>query len=270
MNEIAALVRRPGNSVKFIGNGAKFTRPLLVTESARKPGLNYDGSKANDLKFGEYTKEQIKNIRGMFEVDDILRDLDKVSASTLFTIFENMATELFSTGKMQCNIMKMIEKFKSNTGGTYSDFRLTNAAKKHEKTKTFEAELVKKMRETIKKYKGDIFKIISRQDIKLQSRIYFNTWWDIFGGLTIATNDIWAYKIEITNYEFDGINYHGKYRITLYDHFGLDEPDVDNSKEYGYLAGFRAWFILQHLDRFAYKPFMTVIVLENEFSGSIK
>jgi len=55
----------------------------------------------------------------------------------------------------------------------------------------------------------------------------------------------------------------------LYDHFGLDEPDVDNSKSYDYLAGFRAWFMLQHLKRFAYKPFLTVIELEYDFSGKL-
>jgi hypothetical protein len=87
--------------------------------------------------------------------------------------------------------------------------------------------------------------------------------------MTIATNDIWAWSVDITEYDFDGINYKGKYTITLYDHFGLDEPDVNYSKRYGNLSGFRAWFILQHLKRFAYKPFITVIKLTKPFAGSL-
>ncbi len=35
------------------------------------------------------------------------------------------------------------------------------------------------------------------------------------------------------------------------------------------LAGFRAWFILQHLDRMAFRPFVTKIVLDYDFSGTV-
>jgi uncharacterized protein (TIGR03034 family) len=248
----------------------KGSRNVLIAKSRRDPGKNADGTVANDMKYGDYTKEQIKKIRFMFKIDDITNDIDTISDDLLFRKFKEMATTLFSTGKLEENILKMIAKFKSNTGGTYSDPILTTAAREHAQTQKFEKELRSKLCDAIKKHKGDIFKIKSNLDIILKNSVYYNTASDIINGLTIATNDIWAYRIEIVEYLFTGLSYEGRYRITLYDHFGLDEPDVDDSKNYSYLAGFRAWFILQHLDRFAYKPFITVIELDYSFSGTIK
>lgn len=48
------------------------------------------------------------------------------------------------------------------------------------------------------------------------------------------------------------------HHLRLYDHFGLDQPDVE--KIYVELAGFRAWFVLQHYDSFngKYKPFINI------------
>jgi hypothetical protein len=51
----------------------------------------------------------------------------------------------------------------------------------------------------------------------------------------------------------DGKKYQLKYKIILYDHFGLDIPDVESG--YYYIEGFLAWFVLQH--HRSYKPFIT-------------
>lgn len=65
--------------------------------------------------------------------------------------------------------------------------------------------------------------------------------------------------------QINGDDYIGKYEVTLWDHFGLDKPDLE--KFYSYGAGFRAWFVLQHL--WGYKPFLTKITFEKEFSGNL-
>lgn len=56
-------------------------------------------------------------------------------------------------------------------------------------------------------------------------------------------------------------------RVRLYDHFGLDQPDVE--KKFGYLAGFRAWFVLQHYNEYEgkYKPFTSVMEIDVPFEG---
>ena len=259
--------------------------PVLIpiAKSRRVVGKNYDGSKAEDLKYGQYSAKQLKRIRVNFMMDDMNFDLETVSADKLFKDFKTMATGLFSTnnwpssGKtdMQNNILRMIDKFKSNTGGTYSDPALNNWAKRNGIFMEFERELQRKLHIALKKNKGNVnnFKSKRQARLKINSKIKFNTWKDIFGGMTIATHDIWAWEVNLIDYELSGLDYKGTYKISLYDHFGLDRPDVDDNNSSGFLfgklAGFRAWFILQHLNRFAYKPFITVIDIENKFHGSI-
>lgn len=43
-------------------------------------------------------------------------------------------------------------------------------------------------------------------------------------GYTIALNDIWSTEVVIKDYELNGNSYKGSYRVTLWDHFGLDAP----------------------------------------------
>ncbi len=247
-------------------------RPVLVAESRRKPGKNTDGTVARDMMFGDYTREQIRSLRWNFALeDDQMRDLtvSPACAEQHFAQFKSMATTLFATGELKGNILSMIDKFRKNEGGTYSDPRLERAASAHAVTQVFLREFEGYLSEAITKYCGDITRSKST-DFPMRSRLFYNTWSDILGGLTIATDDIWAWDVKIVEYDFDGVAYNGKYKLTLYDHFGLDEPDVDNSKRYGNLAGFRSWFILQHLVGFAYQPFMTIIEITRPFSGRVK
>jgi hypothetical protein len=78
-------------------------------------------------------------------------------------------------------------------------------------------------------------------------------------------NDIWATEIYLNQVTFNGDEYVAKYEVTLWDHFGLDKPDME--KFYYYGNGFRAWFLLQHLQ--GYKPFLTKMTFTQEFKGNI-
>jgi uncharacterized protein (TIGR03034 family) len=178
-----------------------------------------------------------------------------------------MSTDLFSMGDLEDNINKMIDRFQSNEGGTYSNADLTSAVREHASTKRFEKQIREGLAAAIKRHKGDLSKLIKNVDVKLIGHPVFNTKMDIITGLTIAINDTWAYKVSITSYELSGKCYKGSFNVTLYDHFGLDQPDVE--KKYKYLAGFRAWFILQHLERFAYKPFITEVAMTYSFDGQL-
>jgi hypothetical protein len=178
-----------------------------------------------------------------------------------------MATDLFAIGELEQNIIAMIAKFKSNSGGTYSNPLLTKHVRDHDSTKRFVNNRINDINRVIKKYNGDVNKIIPNIDIVIKERPRYGTRKDIIMGLTIAINDTWASKVELIEYNLNGRSYSGKIKITLYDHFGLDQPDVD--KKFGLLAGFRSWFILQHLDRFAYKHFIKVIYLEYQKTGKI-
>nr|WP_242840431.1 DUF3289 family protein [Ruminococcus albus] len=92
-------------------------------------------------------------------------------------------------------------------------------------------------------------------------------WGYLFGGMTLSINDLWGSSVNIDSIEVNGNSYNGVLHFQLYDHFGLDQPDVE--KIYVNLAGFRAWFVLQHYDAFngKYKPFINVYDYYVPFEG---
>ena len=169
-------------------------------------------------------------------------------------------------GDLVNNINAMVDKFESNSGGEYSNPILTQAVREHDSTKEFEQQIRNKLSTELNKYRGDINRW--EENIRLDGHPVFSTTTDLFQGLKIAINDVWAYEVQIIEYNLSDRCYKGKFSLTLYDHFGLDEPDIRN-KPPKYLDGFRCWFILQHLDRFSYRPFVTKIELEYSFEGRL-
>ena len=235
--------------------------PKLIIKSDRDRGKKRDGTPAADLMYGDYTKDQIKAIRWMFKVD--IMDYE----SLLWPQFEAMATTIFAVGDLEENIKSMIAHFKGNTGGDYRNPILTKAARDHELSQKFEKEVRESMISAIKKHKGDPTQI-KTGDVTRKTGVRFSSNTDTFaGGLTIAVNDVWAWKVELIDYALDGADFKGTYRVTLFDHFGLDQPDVD--KKFGLLAGFRSWFILQHYDKYAYRPFVSVMQWDSTFQGKL-
>jgi len=258
-----------GNTIAtFAVKVLAFTLPMLVAKSRRAPGLNADGTVAADMLFGDYSRRRIENIGFPFKVSQAVWNLDSVKATTLFQIFRNMARN-FSMGDLETNILAMIDRFEANTGGTYSNPKLTDAVRRHASTGRFIDDIRNQLAVALNKHQGDISKFSAPRELRLSGQPHFSEPIDIITGLTIAINDTWAYDVVLEEYRLVGDRcYSGKFKVILWDHFGLDEPDVDGSKPYAIEPGFRAWFILQHLTRLGYKPFLTEIVLDGyEFHG---
>ena len=258
----------PNNGPKPFPNrfGISRAHPKLIIKSKRDRGKTLAGAPAADLKFGDYTKGQLKAVRWLFKTDLLQDDLFG-SEAILWKEFESMSTTIFAVGDLETNIKAMIAHFKANSGTDYRNPILTKAARKHENSQKFEREVRESMISAIKKYGGDPSKI-KTGDVTRKTGLRFSSKMDTFaGGLTIAVNDVWAWKVELVEYSLDGADFKGTYRVTLFDHFGLDQPDVD--KKFGLLVGFRAWFILQHYDKYAYKPFVSVMQWDSRFQGNI-
>lgn len=107
------------------------------------------------------------------------------------------------------------------------------------------------------------------QEMEKLERPRFNQLIDTFSGLRIMINDTWGLTVRVEDYKIFGETFQGTLHFNIYDHFGLNELDV--TKIYGALAGFRAWFVLQHYDEFAgqYKPFVTNMDIYIPFKGSV-
>ena len=218
----------------------------------------------------------------------------------LFAEFRGMVRLFFTSSDnpdMRENILAMIDKFERNEGGVYESKLLTKNIEKHPSTVRYckggkKDGIETYIRKQLEKNKGDVSKLLdetvyfvtetSMEKRKEQEKEFSVTPLypadipfigekekvkNATDGYTIALNDIWATEVAITDYTLDGKDYKVTYRVTLWDHFGLDLPDIQPDKPAGYLDGFRAWFVLQHF--LGYKPFITKITFTKEFKGSL-
>lgn len=218
------------------------------------------------MTYNDYTFNQIAALHPYFEYQL------KESADTLFHEFSSIATDFFATGKMNDVILDMIQHFRYGNGKPYSNSVLTQEVKNHSSTQNF----INGVKDIIKNqlaFNGGNLGALDYATLKNKignlTRPSFSTWYNRIHGLTITINDTWGNNVQVINYKVSGTKFSGTLRFNIYDHFGLDQPDVE--KIYGDLAGFRAWFTLQHYQGFKgqYKPFVTEIYFDIPFGGNI-
>ena len=171
------------------------------------------------------------------------------------------------------NAMAMIDHFRYGRGENYSNHFLTTAVMSHQNTINFFNAIRQEFAKAISENDGNLNSFNDKEGrLRQFRRPVFNTWADRFQGLTIALNDTWAYKVWITEYELkaDG-TYRGRMKITIYDHFGLDDDDVSFRRVARHISGFYHWFTLQRWRGFnrEFKPFITVIEKELPFRGRL-
>lgn len=189
---------------------------------------------------------------------------------------------IFSSGDMVNVAQDMVDCFLSGNGGTYSNEILTQKARNHEDSERYIDETTKIINDWIKDNNGNIsgleYNASNRSSSVMVSNMTNNvkppTYEDKFSGLGICVDGTYGNQFEITSYKFDGVNYEYTIKYTIYDVFGLDENDIsdeDRLMDFGILAGFRAWYILQHYDEYGgnYKPFITYIEFEETIQGNI-
>jgi hypothetical protein len=271
--KVYAWLVKPTENVSFSSSILNY--PFLFDKYKEK-GLNQSANRiADDLCYGDginetnyfvYTKEEIenlgvvmKNVTMKSSVKFLWVDM-RLMINTLFT------SESYKGLKNVAN--QMIDRFEKNTGGIFSNELLTEKVKNHKSTLEFLNKIDKQIKLKLKANLFDPVYLNNERRHYLSERFgrpQFQTNTDtFFSGLTIMINDTWAYEVYVSDFESINENNHQiKLKIILYDHFGLDLPDVQNNLYYTF-AGFRAWFVLQHLH--SYRPFITKI----EFERTIK
>ena len=249
---------------------------MVIFQSDRPEGYDKYGNVANDMKTNDYTEDEIKDISWMFR----LQLLESYFPSILFSEFEDMSTSLFAMGDMEDVILDMINHFRDGTGKEYSNKTLTKEASEHETTKAYVEFVKKALVNELKKNGGNLAALKFDKSTKDSNEFYnfiqrnasyptFSTWSDRVGGLTITVNDTWGNTVSVKDFSLERNHFKGVMRVRLYDHFGLDQPDVE--KVYVNLAGFRSWFVLQHYDDYngKYKPFVTIMEMDIPFEGEL-
>lgn len=274
---VYAWLVTPTKSVSTSANILKY--PFLFDKFKEK-GLNREGTRiADDMCYGNgltvtpyfrYTKEEIENL------GTIMKNVTmKAPIRNLWLDMDRMVSDLFSFGELKQVALKMVDHFKQNKGLEFSNSILNRYVMQHTSTKEFCKRIEIGIQEKIKDSKGDISKIFNNtvyfdDDIERgrYGRPQFSTTLDTIQGLRIMINDTWAYEVFISDFNSnDGVNYSLRYKVIIYDHFGLDYPDLQNQTYY-LLAGFRSWFVLQHYHSF--KPFITKMEFDKSLKGNIK
>lgn len=195
------------------------------------------------------------------------------------------------------NIDAMIDKMQRNEGGVFENQKLNDSLAKNPSTERYcrniEEYISKKIKEQFSLLENvEDKKVYFENEIdpelrKLKSKEFGGISYtyprsmspsqikegveNLLSGRTIALHDIWAREIVIKSIDFDShFGYKVTYKINLFDHFGLDLPDME--KLFNIVPGakyiFMHWFILQHI--YGYRPFITYATFEKSFEGNLQ
>jgi hypothetical protein len=211
--------------------------------------------------------------------------LNETDESKLWTNLENLvrntSVNKLLADDLQAVVLAMVQRFRNKEGGEFSDERLTRAVREHRSTIEFCKRLEDEMKKLLVASKGFVIRLYDNTIYRSSKRhgkpVFGSSLWhpvesftNTFGGLRITLNDTWAYEVFITHYELNTIGeYNLQYQVNLYDHFGLDLPDIEKFYNYPMKAGigFQSWFVLQHL--WNYPPFITHIQFTKSIQGKI-
>ncbi len=147
---------------------------------------------------------------------------------------------------------KMIARFRNRIGGTFSDPVLDTSLTNSAQTGDFLRSLALKIDTALKANNGDINKV---GPFEVARPVYILNSYNLTHGLGIIIHDTESAEVYLENGSFS-IEPNGKWQLTVtmivYDHFGLDKPDV---LKFPLASNFAAWWTLQH--KRGYKPFIT-------------
>ena len=190
----------------------------------------------------------------------------------------------FATGDMNNVIAEMFDNFFSGNGGKYSNDILTKEVKEHDSTIKYVKQTTDIVNQWIKESQGNITALKYDEQLRkldqsimvnnMKDTVYPPKYGDKLTGLGICIDAIYGNQIEITDYNYNGTDYEYTLKYTIYDIFGLDENDIshpDRLMDFGIIAMFRYWYIMQHYDKYNgnYKPFITYVIFEEKVKGTI-
>ena len=231
-----------------------------------------------DLQYNDISEDDLKAMDWINWADFV-----GTTPEDFYNTWMFICTAIFAEPPLEMVIIDMINHFMSGEGSNYSNPILTQKVAEHDSTINYVNSIKSCIDSLMCQYDKDIcalkYEAENRDsnplvDMMREKEIYAPVYDDLddtilaSSGLRICVDSLWGNQIEVKSYNKTGNCYSGTLVFTLYDHFGLDAADVE---KFGFLRGFKAWYILQHNKEYngAYKPFVTVIQFEVPFSGTI-
>ena len=282
--------------------------PLLIyqTRNTEVKWFNPDIENATeeireDMLYNHWSKQEIKQNVSSIGDNMFEKNGQEISVSDRKNSLVDMTTTYFANKTFEPIIKDMINHFMNETDDNfygmcdgynlYSNSDLTEQVKSHSESEDYINKNKTALNRCLKNFNGSICNLkynpSIRHDKDLRKShpfvamadsmgIKLPVFDDMFKGFKICIDSLQGAKIEILSYNLVGNSYSGKMKITYYDHFGLDVADLNKDGFAGIVGdmnGFKNWFILQHYNNLNTnihpKPFVTVIEIEESFSGEI-
>lgn len=248
---VMPYLRKPNEEVSVKTTVERFPKSILFARSMKRPGKTLTGETAEDMLCADKTPEEVRRMHRLFGLQL------KASDKELFADMHMLAGmgSLSGGGEL---LTALIGHFKGSTGTPFSNAYMDQKLKEHPSFHTFvyqkEKGVLDNLNKQLKDASGNINKIQMPLIGKISSdRTKFNTLRDKLNGMTLAVDDTSAYEVYVDDYKLTAPNtFSCNLRIIVYDNYGLDAEDI---AKYGTIAGFRAWYVLQHVR--GYKPFLT-------------
>ena len=276
---------------KSTGKTDKFNVSVTLKISNQKlyqlgpnPGENANGDLASDLIVNDKTKPQLYALS--LALGDMANCYDSPPPSSTVlppagpqVLMESVEDilDICTVSDLTMNEVAhdMWDHFLDGTGTDYRNSLLTQKALNHESPQRLFNGTINVITKYIKENEGLIpyHNTNFQNEMKVVGKPHFDTAEDFLNGLAITIHDTHGYYVELKNYSFDGTNYTGTLKYTIYDHFGFDDDDVSGGEWYqGYTKQFASWYVLQHYTgcNAAYKPFIVYLEKEIQISGSIQ
>nr|WP_277395235.1 DUF3289 family protein [Erwinia sp. JH02] len=244
-----------------------------------------DEYSADDMRYGDVSESRLKTDFKLRDVSARVNPYtgERITASR-FTLFNQWASQPLSVkersdilfdefrelsrvfsfiGPYRGLIEKLITHMQTGNGKVFSSHLLDSAYKEQVVNDLSRNSSLLKIKKTLSKF---INWEVGRYDNKNKYKFFesmdkmilpkFNKWVDRINSLTISIHDVWATNISLKSLVIDGDNYSATIHYRAQDHFGLDSKDVLNPV-YRQFRIFRIWFLLQHYEKYSYKPFIT-------------
>ncbi len=253
----------------------------IIFKSKKQPGFDAERNPMPDMQYNNKTDSEMLQLGQDFKstIDDYNKTMTKeiyLCNPTGFKYFK--IGELFHIGYMR-DLLQTCSLFNSNMGkvnesllshfinGNGADFEspiLTSEVRKNKSTVDYVNYSISTITKYIKKYKGDVYELLKDDliDEEFQRDATLPKYENPFTGLMIAIHVTHGNTLTITDAKIENNVLKCKIKFDIFDHYGLNDDDLRCSKagiKFISLAGFRAWYYLQHSVKYKgkFKPFVT-------------
>ncbi|EHR72523.1 Protein of unknown function (DUF3289) [Burkholderiales bacterium JOSHI_001] len=229
-------------------NAVRLRAPVLVGQARRLPGLNFDGSPAEDMQYADRPGKA-----GAIVNDPVFQR----DTATLQADLRQLMASL-SMGGMESVALAMAQRFCDGTGGTFTSATLDAEVYNHPTFGSYHRAFEKRLLRALHDAGWDLAGLAPLT----MDLLNFSSFWDKATGLGITIHQVWSVKAELADYTVlcETGNWSARLQYSFYDHFGLDWEDVlkhgeDRVPQYHTGDLFKAWYILQHWRNA--RPFIT-------------